>query len=109
MSTVDPLISETSAHLLTAAFAGLYVGSLYISKNARLHFSQPATAPQNGFARQKEQGERWRDDPHVIKSRIIAVTLASLACAITVFVTVWRSTNRDKKVRSSAALLPSFV
>ena len=38
----------------------------------------------NGQARPKEQDERWRDDPDVIKARLTAVGLATLVCCFVV-------------------------
>jgi hypothetical protein len=84
-----PSISTTLAHFLALGFSVAYVGSLYVSKNARLSFSSKAGWSRNGEARRKEREERWRDDPDVIKARLAAVTLASAVCCIIVVVIVW--------------------
>jgi len=36
----------------------------------------------NGQPRPKEHDERWRDDPDVIKARLVAVGLATLVCCL---------------------------
>jgi len=92
-----PSISTASAHLFCLGFALSYVGSIYISKNARLSYS--ATAPKrDGELRPRERDERWRDDPDVIKARLAAVSLASLTCCLAVLVTVWVTVGGGKTV-----------
>ncbi|KAF7967381.1 hypothetical protein HWV62_34477 [Athelia sp. TMB] len=56
-----PPLAPFTAHVLAITFAGAYVGSIYLSKHARL-------------------AGRPRDDPAVIKARLRAVALATLAC-----------------------------
>ncbi|KAF7966557.1 hypothetical protein HWV62_37881 [Athelia sp. TMB] len=56
-----PPLAPLTAHVLAITFAGAYVGSIYLSKHARL-------------------AGRPRDDPAVIKARLRAVALATLAC-----------------------------
>ncbi|KAF8073392.1 hypothetical protein FPV67DRAFT_1477623 [Lyophyllum atratum] len=80
----SPPISTTTAHFLTFLFAFSYVGSLYISKNARLLFSKEAVQ-SNGSPREKAKDERWRDDPDVIRARLVAVTIATTLCCGLVF------------------------
>lgn len=103
-----PQLSPSTAHLLSFAFSALYVGSIYVSAQARLSFnSNPTTrspSPTNGHAyegsstasassrgttatngstaaqRLKMKDERWRDDPEVIKARLIAVCIATTLC-----------------------------
>ncbi|KAF5385652.1 hypothetical protein D9757_003547 [Collybiopsis confluens] len=76
-------LSSQTSHLLGLAFAGVYVGSIYVSKSARLVFSTP---PQHTDSkdelreRQRQQNERWRDDPDVIKARVSAVSIAAGLC-----------------------------
>jgi len=43
----------------------------------------------NGQARLKEQDERWRDDPDVIKARLAATGFATLLCCVGVVGVVW--------------------
>lgn len=85
-SETKQLLSITSAHLLSGLFAFIYVGSIYASKNARLRFSKNKVNLPEGQARLKLQNERWRDDPDVIKARLLAVTSATLICCLVVFV-----------------------
>ncbi|KAG1899674.1 CAAX protease self-immunity-domain-containing protein [Suillus fuscotomentosus] len=89
-----PFLSITSAHLLSGLFAFIYVGSIYAFKNARLRFSKRKVNLPEGQARLKLQNERWRDDPDVIKARLLAVTSATLICCLIVFV-VMKNSNRD--------------
>jgi prenyl protein peptidase len=79
-----PPLSTTFAHLLSLFFAFTYVGSIYLSKNSRLSFSGKVVHTTNGQARPKEQDERWRDDPDVIKARLAAVGFATLVCCLAV-------------------------
>lgn len=81
----SPPISTSTAHFLTFLFAFSYVGSLYISKNARLSFSKHTPKSGNGSPREKLQDERWRDDPDVIRARLVAVTIATTLCCGLVF------------------------
>ncbi|KAJ4482148.1 hypothetical protein J3R30DRAFT_2131880 [Lentinula aciculospora] len=79
----DVALSPTIAHSLGLAFASVYVGSIYVSKNARLVFkAQPTLVDSRGEPRERlrEENERWRDDPDVIKARLVAVSIATLLC-----------------------------
>jgi prenyl protein peptidase len=98
-SETKPLLSITSAHLLSGLFAFIYVGSIYASKNARLRFSKRKVNLPEGQARFKLQNERWRDDPDVIKARLLAVTSATLICCLIVFVV----TNRNDEIHNLTA------
>ena len=53
----DPPISLFTAHCLAVFFAGSYVGSLYLSKNARLSFRKGLVQLRPGEQRAKEQSE----------------------------------------------------
>jgi hypothetical protein len=96
-SGTKPLLSITSAHLLSGLFAFIYVGSIYASKNARLRFSKRKVNLPEGQARLKLQNERWRDDPDVIKARLLAVTSATLICCLIVFI-VTKNFNRNNEI-----------
>jgi hypothetical protein len=90
----SPPLTVSTAHMLTIAFALTYVGSIYFSKAARLSFSRLANKPQrntNGWPTEREKGsnERWRDDPDVIRARLVAVSSATLACCLFFFGLVW--------------------
>lgn len=97
-----PLLSITSAHLLSGLFAFIYVGSIYASKNARLRFSKRKVNLPEGQARFKLQNERWRDDPDVIKARLLAVTSATLICCLIVFI-VMKNFNRNDEIHNLTA------
>src|ERR1700722_14235175 len=99
-----PVISTTSAHLLTFAFALSYVGSLYVFKNARLLFHHRAVLTRNGEPRQKKLYERWRDDPDVIRARLAAVCFATSLCCACVFAVVWRSPHPGRVVSVALSL-----
>lgn len=77
-----PPLSTASAHILSFVFASIYVGSIYLSKNTRLSFSSKTVQVANGQARLKEADERWRDDPDVIKARLVAVGVATVICCL---------------------------
>ncbi|KAG5653161.1 hypothetical protein H0H81_002003 [Sphagnurus paluster] len=81
----SPPISTSTAHALTVLFAFTYVGSLYISKNARLSFLNRKVSTDNGTPRPKYVNERWRDDPDVIRARLVAVCVATTLCCGLVF------------------------
>ncbi|KAG1739445.1 CAAX protease self-immunity-domain-containing protein [Suillus paluster] len=96
------LLSTTSAHLLAGLFAFTYVGSIYASKGARLRFSKRKVNLPEGQARLKLQNERWRDDPDVIKARLLAVSSATLICCLIVFI-VMKNFNRDDEFHNLTA------
>jgi hypothetical protein len=85
----DPPISTGTAHLLTTLFAFCYVGSIYLSKTARLTFSSDATHTPEGTPREKLPNERWRNDPDVIRARLISTSIATLVCCVVIFVMLW--------------------
>lgn len=98
-----PPISTFSAHVITLTLAISYVGSLYLSKNARLSFSSKPQRVLNGSSREKESTERWRDDPEVIQARLIAVTTATSLCCAGVFGLLWRLIGNTVEVGTSLA------
>ncbi|PBK60181.1 hypothetical protein ARMSODRAFT_1090493 [Armillaria solidipes] len=86
---VAPLFSENQGHFLAFCFTVTYVGSLYLSKNARLSFVAWSTHVPEGTSRQRQLNERWRDDADVIRARIIAVSLATGASCFLIFQMLW--------------------
>ena len=80
-----PPLSTTFSHIFSLAFASIYVGSIYLSKNTRLSFSGKTVHVPNGQARLKEPDERWRDDPDIIRARLVAVGVATVICCLGVF------------------------
>ena len=80
------VLSTTQAHLLALAFAGSYVGSIYVSQNARLTY-----ASNNPTERARER-VRQRDDPDVIRARLKAVAFSTtLSCLAVVEMVLVRS------------------
>ena len=96
------MILTSTAHVFAALFVASYVGSIYISKDARLSFSKTKAYLDYGFARPKLQNERWRDDPDVIRARLVAVSGATLICCAIVFVLM---STESKNVCFSALVL----
>lgn len=99
----SPIISSSSALLITLSFALIYVGSLYISKNARLSFvSKPyrARPGREDEEREKMKNERWRDDPDVIRARLAAVSVATAVCCLVVFAVLFYHVGSRIKVCS---------
>ena len=87
-------LTAAQAHFLALFFASAYVGSLYISKRTRLAFaSKPLDA--NGRHRGKEHHERWRDDDDVIRARLVACTLSTTLCILTVVLVNWRAFGNE--------------
>ncbi|KAI0353885.1 Abi-domain-containing protein [Trametes cingulata] len=82
-----PPIPLSTAHAFAAFFTVSYVGSLYLSKSARLIFKNGVTlSARPGEERAKEPEERWRDDPDVIRARLVA---ASTSTALSVAAVYW--------------------
>ncbi|KAI0628643.1 CAAX protease self-immunity-domain-containing protein [Trametes polyzona] len=82
-----PPIPLSSAHLFAAFFTFTYVGSLYLSKAARLSFKNTeAEGVLYGEERLKQKEERWRNDPEVIRARLFA---ASVSTALNVVAVYW--------------------
>jgi prenyl protein peptidase len=95
-----PPISTASAHGITLLLASSYVGSLYLSKNTRLSFSSKPKRAATGTSREKESNERWRDDPDVIRARILAVTIATSLCCTGIFGLLWHMIGHTVEVVS---------
>ena len=82
------MLSVIQAHLLALAFAGSYVGSIYVSQNARLTY-----ASDNPMDRARQR-VRQRDDPDVIRARLKAVTFSTvLSCLAVVEMVLVHSTG----------------
>lgn len=98
-----PPISVATAHAFAAFFTLSYVGSLYLSKSARLAFKTGVKADTRpGEERAKENDERWRNDPDVIRARLVA---ASLSTALSGGVVYWLV--RSVALESKVCLCPS--
>ncbi|OSD05062.1 hypothetical protein PYCCODRAFT_1362778 [Trametes coccinea BRFM310] len=94
-----PLIPLSTAHAYAAFFTFSYVGSLYLSKSARLSFKHGVTVnARPGEPRVKDSEERWRNDPEVIRARLLA---ASVSTALSVAAVFWlvRSVTPESELR----------
>ena len=69
-------LSLQNAHLINAVLTLGYVLPLYFAKSTRLSF---AKTPENNGNRFKGASERWRDDPAIIKARLLSVSLSTTA------------------------------
>lgn len=76
MHTSHAPLSLRDAHLINAVLTIGYVLPLYFTKYTRLSFSK--TQASNG-SRSKNPSERWRDDPTVIKARLLSVSASMIA------------------------------
>ncbi|KXN82274.1 putative CAAX prenyl protease 2 [Leucoagaricus sp. SymC.cos] len=89
-----PQLTASTAHLLSFTFSAIYVGSIYVSARTRLSLTSRGTAATTSTAsrpipREKMKDERWRDDPDVIKARIVAVSIATTLNCLVVFSILW--------------------
>ncbi|KAH8082801.1 hypothetical protein BXZ70DRAFT_958687 [Cristinia sonorae] len=89
----SPPLTITQAHQLAGFFAVSYVGSLYLFKNARLSFTSQQQPTEDGKQRERSQGERWRDDPAVIRARLVVVSVSSALSCLALFVVIWNITG----------------
>ncbi|KAF5315246.1 hypothetical protein D9619_007505 [Psilocybe cf. subviscida] len=74
-----PLLSTSSAHLVSLGLGSVYVGSIFVARKARL-----ALATNDGTVK------GTRDDPEIIKSRLVSVSMATLGCCAGVFGILWK-------------------
>lgn len=75
VSTTSPL-SLRDAHLINFILTLGYVLPLYLTKYTRLSFSKTL---KNDGSRSKGASERWRDDPAIIKARLLSVLVSTIA------------------------------
>jgi prenyl protein peptidase len=102
-------LGTPTAHLFSLLFSLTYVGSLYISKHSRLSFSTTTTHSNKGERqnndndnqgeREKKQSERWRDDPDVIRARLLAVLCTTTVCCSVLLGVVWADLEFRWEVR----------
>lgn len=94
MSVVDhlPALPTWQAHALAFLIGGSYVGSLYVSQNARLTYSS-----DNAVDQAKERVRR-RDDPDVIRARLIAVSISTSLSCVMVFGLVYMNLGGSTRV-----------
>jgi prenyl protein peptidase len=79
-----PPLSTRGANLVAFFFSASYVVSLYLSKHARLKNS-PKPDGLNASASQN----RTRDDPSVIKARMVAASTSTILSCVVLFLLVW--------------------
>ena len=86
----NPLLTTTTAHLISLAFGTIYVGSIYLSPTGRPSYVTQRTVGTGKDQKViKQRFWRDRDDPDVIRARLAAVSAAMLACCLTVFGVIW--------------------
>ena len=76
MHTPQAPLSLKDSHLINAVLTIGYVLPLYFTKHTRLSFSK---TQENNGSRSKNTSERWRDDPAVIKARLLSVSASMVA------------------------------
>ncbi|KDQ59849.1 hypothetical protein JAAARDRAFT_56792 [Jaapia argillacea MUCL 33604] len=91
----SPSLSVPAAHLLAAFASSSYVLSLYLSKQGRLSFLRTST--------HSPEAKRWkgRDDPDVIRARLIAISISTLLSCIGVGVLLWTLDGRTGQILSN--------
>ncbi|KAI0693525.1 hypothetical protein C8T65DRAFT_64049 [Cerioporus squamosus] len=95
----NPPISLSTAHLFAAFFTFSYVGSLYLSRSARLSFSKGAShTVRDGEERERNSDERWRNDPDVIRARLFAASASTLFSVYAVYWLVQRTTPEYESI-----------
>ncbi|TBU23869.1 hypothetical protein BD311DRAFT_781383 [Dichomitus squalens] len=106
----SPPISLSTAHAFTAFFTFSYVGSLYATKNARLSFKSGVPSNvRDGEERAKDSDERWRNDPEVIRARLLAASLSTLGSVLVVYLLVQSITPAAEKSKNSAVAIESTL
>lgn len=78
-----------AAQLLQAAFAVAYVSSIYVHPDGRLRY-------QRQFSASKIVKPRSRNDPLVIRTRLVAVSVAALLSCLAVGFSVWEENPRSR-------------
>lgn len=79
-----PPLSTGGANVVAFFFASSYVLSLYLSKRSRIWDSPKANGPNANASQNKT-----RDDPSVIKARMLAASTSTILSCIVVFLLVW--------------------
>jgi hypothetical protein len=99
-------LSLQSAHLINSALTFGYVLPLYFTKYTRLSFSR-STENENDQSPSKGASERLRDDPAVIKARMLSVFVSTMAslCLMHRVVVAGQSQEFDVSSPSSHAFV----
>lgn len=95
MHTSQVPLSLKGAHLINAVLTIGYVLPLYLTKYTRLSFSK--TQANNG-SHSKSPSERWRDDPTVIKARLLSVSASMIASLLLMHYIVVSQSNATNGV-----------
>jgi hypothetical protein len=90
-----PPLSTKAAHTLSLFFTSSYVGSIYVSKNARISFRSSTSIARGGHIPQRTFEERGRDDSDVIKARLFAVCVSTFLSCTSVFWLMWHVIGDD--------------
>lgn len=90
------------AHLINAVLTIGYVLPLYFTKYTRLSFSK---GQANNGLRSKNPSERWRDDPTVIKARLLSVSASMIASLLLMHYIVVSPGNATNVSRLSLGFL----
>jgi hypothetical protein len=99
-ATTVPL-SLRDAHLINAALTFGYVLPLHLTKFTRLSFAKTS---RNDGSRPKGPSERWRDDPAVIKARLLSVSISTIASLWVMYYIVTAVQSDPQKVRKRCLL-----
>jgi hypothetical protein len=94
--TTSVPLSLREAHIINAALTFGYVLPLYLTKFTRLSFAKNS---RNDGPRPKGPSERWRDDPAVIKARLLSVSVSTMASLWVMHYIVAAVQNDPRKVR----------
>ncbi|THH18607.1 hypothetical protein EW146_g2429 [Bondarzewia mesenterica] len=92
-------LSLSDAHLWNVAFTLGYVVPLYLTRHTRLSFSTSASAG-TGRDRVKQPDERWRDDPAVIRARLLSASISTIVacyCFYLIIVSTWGDPHVDRE------------
>lgn len=93
----EPLLGTSSAHLLSLIFATTYVGSIYFSRRTRLSLRSRNTKSDTDDAGHNPT-KGTRDDPDIIRARLLAVSVATVVCCAGVFSVLWGRMRWDANV-----------
>jgi len=52
--------------------------------------------------RQRQRNEKWRDDPDVIRARLVAVSVATVVCIFCILAVLWSNVGARLQVCFSA-------
>ncbi|KAF9476205.1 Abi-domain-containing protein [Pholiota conissans] len=91
----EPLLSTSSAHIISLLLSTIYVGSIYFSQRARLSLGSWNTKKDDDEDDVGKAMKGTRDDPDIVRARLLAVSLATIACMTVVFGVLWSRLRWD--------------